>query len=178
MVGHYVTQRRQALAALLLLAGMSVVLGGRIHAQSPIDAPSALERAIEAHVEAQGHEFAGDCRDAQTGEFAGQYCYTVTSLNEESAEVRIGQALSDGTTAVRFRNISGTWQVDAGTPTPSATATGTATATPSITTTPSAPRTGMAGLTGEQRGGPLALLSVLVIVGTAVGAARLLTHRA
>lgn len=139
--------------------------GAASHAQAPIDAPPALADAIRAYVTGQGRQFAGDCRTAQTGQFAGQYCYTVTALSAQSADVRIGQALSDQTTLVQFRNMNGTWQAQGGTPT----ATATATTVPGGTGTPTAPKTGNAGLvTGESS---LPMLTALLAVGAGTVAA-------
>src|SRR5215204_1117294 len=92
-----------AVTAMLLAVGLSA---SAAQAQTAIDAPPALAAAIEAHIAAQDREFAGDCRDAQTGEFAGQYCYTVVALTAETADVRIGLALSDESEAVSFRNVN------------------------------------------------------------------------
>lgn len=165
------------LAALLCAVGIS---GPPVRAQA-VDAPPALASAIKAYVEGRGNQFAGDCRQAQTGQSAGQYCYTVVALTAQSAEVRVGQALSDETTPVSFQNVNGTWQVVGGSPTATPTRTSTATATataggaaaPSVS--PSPPKTGNGG---SSNGSPWPLAGAsLVVVAIAVAGFSRLTVR-
>jgi hypothetical protein len=166
--------------ALIVAVAMSV---STAEAQA-FDAPPALEDAIEAYVESQGDEFAGDCRDAQTGEFAGQYCYTVVGLTDQSADVRVGQALSDETILLTFANENGTWQVDDDTTTATATATRTATMTATATATraatatatPSAPKTGGGDLL-PQEGNFLLVVALGAATMAVVISGRLVTAR-
>jgi hypothetical protein len=170
-----------------MLLAFGVHGAAAVHAQ-PVDAPPALQAAIQSYVEGEGNAFAGDCREAQTGEFAGQYCYTVVDLTNAQADVRVGQALSDETILLTFENVNGTWQLDDGRPTATATATGpatpttmasatpTATRTATATVSPSPPKTGNGGLVPVGGALPLVALLAAAAVGVIV-AGRSVTNR-
>lgn len=111
--------RRLLSSALLALGAMTLVALMPITASADVaanDVPAALNAAIKAKVEGEGHQYAGLCNGIEQSNNVGKYCGAVISMTDTTADVSYGPVLSEPTARTTFVKTNGAWAASEGIP--------------------------------------------------------------